>query len=59
VPALFKQWGFKMLAVAQGVIRQSSRISGFGLVTLFSLVGLVLSLALAQQGVDLSSMSMG
>jgi len=56
---LFKQWGFKMLAVAQGVIRQSSRISGFGLVTLFSLVGLVLSLALAQQGVDLSSMSMG
>jgi hypothetical protein len=48
-----------MIAIAQGVIRQSSRISGFGLVTLFCLLGLVLSLALAQHGVDLSGMSMG
>ena len=48
-----------MIAVAQSVIRQSSRISGFAIVTVFGLVGLVLSLVLAQHGVDLSAMSMG
>jgi hypothetical protein len=48
-----------MIAIAQSVVRQSSRISGFGLVTIFSLAGIVLSLALGQHGVDLSSTSMG
>jgi hypothetical protein len=51
--------GISMIVVAQSIVRQSSRISGFAIVTVFSLVGIVLSAALAQHGVDLSTMSMG
>ena len=44
-----------MTAVRHGLIRQSSQISGFGLVTLFSLIGLVVSALLMRLGVDLSA----
>jgi hypothetical protein len=44
-----------MDAIAYGLARQSSQISDLGPVTLFSLVGLVLSALLARQGVDLSA----
>jgi hypothetical protein len=43
-----------MIAIAQSVFVSNGRISGFGLVTLFSLIGLVASLALVQQGIDLN-----
>jgi hypothetical protein len=43
-----------MDAIACRPVRQSSPISGFALVTLVSLVGLVLSALLMSQGVDLS-----
>ena len=47
-------------AVASGSIRQSSQISGFALVTLFSLNGLVLSLVLVTLGFDLGdALTMG
>jgi hypothetical protein len=42
-------------AVAPSLIRQSSQISGFALVTLFSLSGLVLSLVLVTLGFDLGA----
>jgi hypothetical protein len=47
-----------MIAIAQSVFANNGRISGFGLVTVFSLIGLVASLALVQQGIDLSSSMM-
>jgi hypothetical protein len=47
-------------AVAPSSIRQSSQISGFALVTLFSLNGLVLSLVLVTLGFDLgAALTMG
>jgi hypothetical protein len=44
-----------MDTIAYGLVRQSSRISTLGLVTLFSLVGLVLSALSVRLGVDLSA----
>jgi hypothetical protein len=44
-----------MDAIAYGLVRQSSHISGLGLITLFSLVGLVVSALLVRLGVDLSA----
>jgi len=47
-------------AVALSSIRQSSQISGFGLVMLFSLSGLLLSLGLVMLGFDLgAALAMG
>lgn len=43
-----------MIVIVQSLFVNNGRISGFGLVTFFSLIGLVASLALVQQGVDLS-----
>jgi len=42
-------------AVAPSSIRQSSEISGFALITLFSLNGLALSLVLVMLGFDLGA----
>ena len=44
-----------MIAIAQSLFVNNARVSGFGLVTLFNLIGLAASLALVQQGVDLSA----
>ena len=47
-------------AVAPSSIRRPSQISGFALVTLFSLNGLVLSLVLVMLGFDLgAALTMG
>jgi len=47
-----------MVAIAESLLVSGSRHSGFGLVTLFGLVGMLASFVLLQQGVDLSPTAM-
>lgn len=44
-----------MIAIAQAAFRQPNRVSDFGLVILVSLGGLVLALAAANFGFDISA----
>jgi hypothetical protein len=48
-----------MTAIAQTLAVESARISGFGLVALFVWAGMLVSLALVQQGVDLYPLVIG
>jgi hypothetical protein len=45
-----------MTALAQAAIRQAERVSDFGMVALFSLLGLTLSLAVAHFGISLGTL---
>lgn len=44
-----------MTALAQAAIRRAERVSDFGIVAIFSLVGLTLSLAVAHFGITLGA----
>ena len=44
-----------MTALALAAIRQAERVSDFGMVAIFSLVGLTLSLAVAHFGIALNA----
>ena len=45
-----------MTALAQAAIRQTARVSDFGVVAVFSLIGLTLSLAVAHFGIPLGAL---
>jgi hypothetical protein len=51
-----QQRGISMTALAQAAIRQTARVSDFGAVAVFSLLGLTLSLAVAHFGIALGTM---
>jgi hypothetical protein len=46
-----------MTALAQAAIRQTERFSDFGMIAIFSLAGLTLSLAVAHFGIALGTWS--
>ena len=48
-----------MTVIAQSLVVNPARHSGFRLVVFFGLVGLLVSLVLTQQGVDLNAAVMG
>jgi hypothetical protein len=50
-----RNWGMIMTALVQAAIRRTEEVSGFGLVVLFSLFGLVFSLAIVRFGFDIAA----